>query len=98
MNPQPELESETLRSEINTTRHRMDGTIDALGNRLEGRHLVDELLGFFRGRAGDAGRVREKITRSAETAVHSVVDTVKAHPLPVIVAGAGIAWLVYETT
>lgn len=98
MNPQPDLESETLRSDINTTRGRMDDTIDALGNRLEGRHLVDELLGFFRGRASDAGRVGEKITRSAETAVHSVVDTVKAHPLPVIVAGAGIAWLVYETT
>jgi ElaB/YqjD/DUF883 family membrane-anchored ribosome-binding protein len=98
MNPQPELESETLRSEINTTRDRMDDTIDALGNRLDGRHLVDELLGFFRGKAGDAGRVREKLSRSAETAVHSVVDTVKAHPLPVIVAGAGIAWLIYETT
>lgn len=97
MNPQPELESDTLRSEINTTRDRMDSTIDALGNRLEGRHLVDELLGFFRGRADDARRVREQLGRRAETAVHSVVDTVKAHPAPVLLAGAGIAWLIYET-
>jgi ElaB/YqjD/DUF883 family membrane-anchored ribosome-binding protein len=96
MNPQPELESDTLRSEIDTTRERMDETIDALGNRFEGRHLVDELIGFFRGRAGGAGELKERLSSSAGTAMHSVVDAVKAHPIPVVLTGAGLAWLVYE--
>jgi ElaB/YqjD/DUF883 family membrane-anchored ribosome-binding protein len=96
MNPQPELESDTLRSEIDTTRERMDETIDALGNRLEGRHLVDELIGFFRGRANGAGELKERLSHSAGTAVHSVVDAVKAHPIPVVLTSAGLAWLIYE--
>lgn len=96
MNPQPELESDTLRSEIDTTRERMDETIDALGNRLEGRHLVDELIGFFRGRASGAGELKERLSSSAGTAIHSVVDAVKAHPIPVVLTGAGLAWLIYE--
>ena len=35
-------ETEAIRSEIDTTRHRMDETINALGQRLKGRHLLDE--------------------------------------------------------
>lgn len=99
MNPQPELQSDSLRSDIDHTRERMDNTIDQLGNRLGGRHLVDELIGFFRGRnsAGTGSQVGERISHAAETAVHSVVDTVKAHPIPTVMIGAGIAWLIYET-
>jgi len=72
----------------------MDETIDQLENRLHGRHLIDEIVGFFR-RGDDnsqMGEWREKISRSAE----SVVDSVKAHPVPILMIGAGIAWLIYE--
>lgn len=98
MNQQPERPSDALRSDIDTTRERMDETIDALGNRLEGRHLVDEVIGFFRGRnrTGESSQLGQRISHSAETAMHSVVDTVKAHPIPAIMIGAGVGWLIYE--
>lgn len=87
--------SDAIRSEIDQTRQRMDSTIDALAERLRGRHLADELLGWFR--SSDNGRsIKERISGSAGTAVHAVVDAVKAHPLPMVVMGAGLAWLIYE--
>ncbi|MEO6002936.1 MAG: hypothetical protein ABIZ04_13230 [Opitutus sp.] len=94
MNQEPDLESESIRSEIDSTRGRMDDTIDQLENRLQGRHLLDEIVGFFR-RGDDDGKMgewREKIGRSAGT----VVDSVKAHPLPLILIGAGVGWLIYQ--
>jgi ElaB/YqjD/DUF883 family membrane-anchored ribosome-binding protein len=94
MNQQADLESNALRSEIDSTRGRMDQTIDALEDRMKGRHLIDEIVGFFRRSDGD-GRVdelKQKISRTAGT----VVDSVKAHPVPVMMVGAGIAWLIYQ--
>jgi ElaB/YqjD/DUF883 family membrane-anchored ribosome-binding protein len=92
--PQSQSESENIRSEIDSTRNRMDETIDELGNRFQGRHLIDEVVGFFRrgDSDGEVGEWREKITRSA----NAVADSVKAHPVPLLMIGAGIAWLVYE--
>src|SRR3954471_2225199 len=94
MNQEPDLESDTLRSEIDSTRGRMDDTIDQLEGRLHGRHLLDEIVGFFRRGDGDGqmGEWKEKISRSART----VVDSVKAHPLPLILIGAGVGWLIYQ--
>lgn len=94
MNQEPDLESNALRSEIDSTRGRMDQTIDALENRMQGRHLIDEIVGFFR-RSDGEGRMdewKQKISHSAGT----VVDSVKAHPIPIIMVGAGIAWLIYQ--
>ena len=94
MNQQPDLESDTLRSEIDSTRGRMDQTIDALEDRLQGRHLLDEIVGFFRrgDTDGRMGELREKIGSSAG----KVVDSVKAHPVPLLMIGAGIGWLIYQ--
>jgi len=94
---QPE-ETETIRSEIDTTRHRMDETIDALGRRLKGRHLIDEALHLFRKQQenGNMTKFKNKISDSADTAYHSVVDTIKAHPVPIALVGAGVGWLIYE--
>lgn len=104
--PSPDSHSaDDLRSEINTTRQRMDETIDAISSRLKGRHLLDEAIGFIRRSAanGDsaklrekAGDLREKAGESAGAAVHAMVDTVKAHPLPALLIGAGVGWLLYE--
>lgn len=100
MKPQPNRidETEAIRSEIDTTRHRMDETIDALGQRLKGRHLLDEALHVFRKQQenGNMTKLKNKITDSADTAYHSVVDTIKAHPVPIALVGAGVGWLIYE--
>jgi ElaB/YqjD/DUF883 family membrane-anchored ribosome-binding protein len=94
MNQEPELESDALRSEIDSTRGRMDETIDKLENRLQGRHLVDEIVGFFRrsDSSGEVSQWKQKVSDSAS----SVADSVKAHPLPLLMIGAGIGWLIYQ--
>lgn len=99
--PEDNDKSQELRSDINATRRRMDDTMDALGERLQPRHLVDEVLGFLRGETkdGDArlSQMREKITHSANAAMHSVVDAVKHNPMPALLIGAGVAWMIYES-
>ena len=109
MNPKPISETEAIRSDIEMTRRRMDDTMDALGERLHGRHLLDEIIGFFRHNSDTTSetgeRVREKLSEtagkisdSASTAANAVVDTVKKNPLPVLMIAAGAAWLTYSMT
>lgn len=109
MNPKPISETESLRSDIEMTRRRMNDTIDALGERMKGRHLVDEVIGYFRSnsdKTSEAGaRVREKLSQtagkvseSAGTAANAVIETVKQNPLPILMITAGAAWLVYNAT
>jgi ElaB/YqjD/DUF883 family membrane-anchored ribosome-binding protein len=102
MNPPIETSPDprVIRSQIDDTRHRMDETIGALGERLRGRHLVDEALHFFRtqNENGNMNKFKQKLSTSANTMVHSVVDTVKANPLPAVLVGAGVAWYLYNQT
>lgn len=102
MNPSSDHPSAAIRSDIDATRRRMDDTMDALGDRLQPKHLVDEVLGYFR-RENDQGedrltQMREKISHSASTAMHSVVDTVKQNPMPALLIGAGVAWMIYANS
>lgn len=101
MNPESHNEADAIRSDIDVTRRRMDDTMDALQNRLQGRHLIDEILGFFRSKASDGESrmhtMKENISQSANTAIHAVVDTVKANPIPALMIGAGVAWMIYES-
>jgi len=87
-----------IRAEIDETRHRMDETIDALGERFKGRHLVDEALHFFRNQTqnGNMNKFKDTLTRSADSAAHSVIATVKANPIPAILIGAGVACYLYN--
>jgi ElaB/YqjD/DUF883 family membrane-anchored ribosome-binding protein len=79
----------------------MDDTMDALGERLRPRHLLDELLGFLRGGDSDGGESRlehykEKLSESCNTAAHNVSDVVKKNPVPLLLIGAGIGWMIYQ--
>jgi ElaB/YqjD/DUF883 family membrane-anchored ribosome-binding protein len=41
--------------------------------------------------------MRDKITETCDTAMHSVVDSVKKNPMPAVLIGAGVAWLIYSS-
>src|SRR5215212_3793126 len=101
MNDSPKNETENIRSDIDTTRRRMDDTMDALGDRLQPRHLLDEVLGYVRGNASDGDsrlkHIGERLGRSCNTAMHSVVDSVKQNPMPAVLIGAGVAWMIYSS-
>jgi len=100
MNQSPNRDTEALRSDIDQTRNKMDDTIDALGSRFQPRHLLDELLGFFRRHEDETQakltQVRESISHSSEAAMHTLVDTIKKNPLPLLVIGAGVGWMIYS--
>jgi len=101
MNESQNKEPESIRSDIDDTRRRMDDTMDALGERLQPRHLLDEVLGYFRGNSSDGenrmSQMKEKLAHSCDNAMHSVVDTVKRNPMPALVIGAGVAWMIYSS-
>jgi ElaB/YqjD/DUF883 family membrane-anchored ribosome-binding protein len=101
MNPSPQSETEAIRSDIDVTRQRMDDTMDAIGDRLRPRHLLDEFLGFLRGGDSDGGEsrlthYREKLSESCNTAAHNVADVVKKNPVPLLLIGAGVGWMIYQ--
>jgi len=88
---------ENIRHQIDATRERMDGNLNALTDRLKGKHLLDEVLGFFRTSDGQnkATEITRKISQSTEQAMRSVGDSIKANPIPLLLIGAGIGWAVY---
>lgn len=91
--------SEQIRHDIDSTRQQMDQTIDALATRLKGRHLADEIIGIFRSNvsAESANKIKDKVTQTTNSAVNTVVNSVKANPWPLLLIGAGAAWLVYSS-
>ena len=100
MNQQPDnKDSDAIRSEIDSTRQRMDSTIDALEKRFKGRHLLDEVIGFFRPRSEEleSDEMVGKIKDTASTAARAVVNTVRANPVPTLLVGAGVAWMIYQS-
>ncbi len=97
MNSTSENDPDAIRSDIDETRQHMDQTIDALGDRLKGRHLVDEVLGLFRSDHQSGGALREKLSHGVQSASHSVSAAVRANPLPLLLIGAGVGWMIYNS-
>lgn len=97
MNDNPSNETAAIRSEIESTRRQMDDTMDALRERFQGRHLIDEILGYFRNDPDRSRELGQKLSHSASTAMHSVTDTLKANPVPTLLIGAGVAWMIYDS-
>lgn len=95
--------SDAIRTDIAHTREQMDRTLDEIGERVTPRHLLDEVLDFFRSHRPDREKVKERAGAAASKAgdlasevSHAVTDVIRRHPLPTLLIGAGIAWAVYE--
>lgn len=91
--------SEQLRNDIDTTRLQMDQTIDALADRLKGRHLADEVIGLLRTNVSEEKmeKIKNQITQTTNSTVNTVVNSIKANPWPALLIGAGAAWLIYRS-
>lgn len=100
-------DSEDIKAGIEETRSHLDDTLDALSERLRPRHLLDDLLDYWHSRRssgrGDghkvkraASHMKHQVTDSAGQAGRTVVRQVRAHPMPAVLIGAGIAWLLME--
>jgi uncharacterized protein YjbJ (UPF0337 family) len=82
--------SSRIKSEIERTRASMDRTIEALGAQLNPRYLFDDILGFFR-----SDDLKSDMRRVAFDTVRKTLQKIREHPVPSVLAGAGLAYLMF---
>jgi ElaB/YqjD/DUF883 family membrane-anchored ribosome-binding protein len=69
-----------IERDLNDTRSRLGSHLAQLQERLSPGQVVDDLMGYFRGKEGaEFGR--------------NLLDSARANPLPVALTGIGLAWL-----
>lgn len=76
--------SDEIRRDIEVARTDLRGTVDALERKLTVGQIVDEVWG----RVGNG--------RSATSAMSSVGDVFRDHPVPLALMGLGVAWLAVD--
>ncbi|MBA4148544.1 MAG: DUF3618 domain-containing protein [Verrucomicrobia bacterium] len=86
-------DSDEILSEIRTTRTRMDHTLDELGDKLQPRHLMEDAVDYFWTRERHTA---DKAKQSVNKMGRKVVDEVREHPLPSLLIGAGVIWLLSQ--
>ena len=90
-------DSREIQREIEETRMEMDHTLDEISERLHPRHLVDVAIDFFRAPSPEEhSPSREYASKAARSVGKQAMRTVRQHPIPALLCGAGIAWLLYE--
>lgn len=100
-------DSEEIMADIAETRAHMDETLDQLSERLQPRHILDDVLDYFRSHRGSSGNGQHRIRRAAGKTAGQVKEKasdagrvayqqVKQHPLPALLIGAGISLLLME--
>lgn len=77
------METDRLEADVQESRHRLNDTITELGSKLSPGQMLDEGIGLLQ---GQAGRFAGQLGRQ-----------VRDNPLPVVLIGAGIAWLVVSS-
>lgn len=94
---------EQIRDDIRRTRADMDETVDAIGERLRPRHLLDDVLDLFRSSSGTSTSGSTSSSPGTRDAAHVAKDLgatafqkMKNHPMPAALIGAGLAWLLFD--
>lgn len=77
------METDRLEADVEQSRHRLNDTLSELGSKLSPGQMLDEGIGLLQ---GQAGRFAGQLGRQ-----------VRDNPLPVVLIGAGIAWLVVSS-
>src|ERR1700752_51658 len=85
--------STEIESDIRQTRGRMDETLDKLGDRLTARSLLNSALDWGESR-GSGARPGE----ATKDTYQSLARYVKENPVPSLLVGAGVAWMIIEAT
>jgi ElaB/YqjD/DUF883 family membrane-anchored ribosome-binding protein len=73
------METDRIEADLNQSRHRLNDTLEALGQKLSPGQMVDEVLGLAQGQAGEfAGKLGRQV---------------KDNPLPTLLIAAGVGML-----
>ena len=84
--------SSEIKSNIRRTRDRLDDTLEDLNERLSPRSLINDVLNWFESRGTEYTGTGSG--DSLNRGYRSVVRQVKKNPMPALLIGAGIAWLI----
>jgi hypothetical protein len=84
--------SSEIESDIRRTRGRLDNTLENLNERLSPRALINDVLSWFeaQGAHQTGSRAGESLTRG----YRNVIRQVKENPMPALLIGAGITWII----
>lgn len=88
--PQDNRDSREIQQDIRETRGDMDRTLDSLNERLSPRSLMNGAMDWFDSRPSGGTSV------AAEKA-GDMLQLIRENPLPALLTGAGIAWLIAES-
>lgn len=85
--------STEIESDIRQTRGRMDATLDEIGNRLSARSLLNSALDWWESRGAD-----NRSGSAAKDTYETVARRVKENPIPALLVGAGVTWMIIDAT
>jgi len=74
-----EKDIDTLEREVNEKRANLDRTLEAVEQQLSPSQLIDQTMGYFKEHGGDM--------------TQSIGRSIKDNPLPLVLTGVGLAWL-----
>jgi Protein of unknown function (DUF3618) len=81
-----------IKSDIRRTRGRLDDTLEDLNERLSPRSLINDVLGWFESHG--AHQADSGSGDSLKRGYRNVVRQVKENPMPALLIGAGITWMI----
>jgi hypothetical protein len=81
--PDPNRDPAQIERDAGQIREDLGRTLDALERKFSPGQLLDRSLGYLRDHGGDL--------------THTIGDTVKRNPVPLLLTAAGVAWLVAST-
>ena len=81
-----------IETDIRQRRDKMDATLDELGSRLTLRSLVHSAMEWWD--SPDPGKIGSMATNRA---VRSLARQIKEHPMPSLLIGGGLAWLIADS-
>jgi hypothetical protein len=88
--------AEEVEQDIRRTRSRMDETLDALNDRLSPRSILNDLLTWFEKRNDSPSGGSRSSTGQVKRTTRTVTDYISEHPLPALMTGAGIVWMLLD--
>jgi len=93
-------ENDAIQTDIAKTRQRMDDTLDRLVDRFRPRHLLNDLLDLWQSRRDGNGDpdLSDALEAKARTAGRALAHQIRDNPMPSLLLGAGLAWLIFDHT
>ena len=106
LDPETDARTRQIQAEIADTREELSETIDALQEKLRPSNIVSDATDRVktattervRHMAESAGETAQDMMRSTRHATSGIVEGAKQNPIPALMIGIGVAWLLVDRT